>query len=142
MCRSRYADKASMELGLLFTCRLGNVDLDRPVGACHPASHLPVSQTLGVLRSMDTSAASCGGPDGGLGAVACRAAPKEVPGRAADDDGGDADGAADALPARAGAGGGGQRAARPRGVAVKGLQHGLACLCPNCAQAAACAGGR
>jgi hypothetical protein len=28
----RYADKASMELGLLFTCRLGNVDLDRPVG--------------------------------------------------------------------------------------------------------------
>jgi hypothetical protein len=28
-----YADKASMELGLLFTCRLGNVDLDRPVGA-------------------------------------------------------------------------------------------------------------
>jgi hypothetical protein len=22
-----------MELGLLFTCRLGNVDLDRPVGA-------------------------------------------------------------------------------------------------------------
>ena len=27
-----YADKASMELGLLFTCRLGNVDLDRPVG--------------------------------------------------------------------------------------------------------------
>ena len=30
--RRRYADKASMELGLLFTCRLGNVDLDRPVG--------------------------------------------------------------------------------------------------------------
>lgn len=27
-----YADKANMELGLLFTCRLGNVDLDRPVG--------------------------------------------------------------------------------------------------------------
>ena len=29
----RYADKANMEVGLLFTCRLGNVDLDRPVGA-------------------------------------------------------------------------------------------------------------
>lgn len=27
-----YADKANMELGLLFTCRLGNLDLDRPVG--------------------------------------------------------------------------------------------------------------
>ena len=27
-----YADKANMELGLLFICRLGNVDLDRPVG--------------------------------------------------------------------------------------------------------------
>ena len=29
---NRYADKANMEVGLLFTCRLGNVDLDRPVG--------------------------------------------------------------------------------------------------------------
>ena len=28
----RYADKASMEVGLLFTCRLGDVDLERPVG--------------------------------------------------------------------------------------------------------------
>lgn len=27
-----YADKANMEVGLLFTCRLGDVDLDRPVG--------------------------------------------------------------------------------------------------------------
>ena len=27
-----YADKANMELGLLFTCRLGSVELDRPVG--------------------------------------------------------------------------------------------------------------
>ena len=27
-----YADKQNMEVGLLFTCRLGNVDLDRPVG--------------------------------------------------------------------------------------------------------------
>jgi hypothetical protein len=28
----RYADKANMEVGLLFICRLGDVDLDRPVG--------------------------------------------------------------------------------------------------------------
>jgi hypothetical protein len=28
----RYADKQNMEVGLLFTCRLGNVDLERPVG--------------------------------------------------------------------------------------------------------------
>ena len=27
-----YADKRSMDVGLLFTCRLGSVDLDRPVG--------------------------------------------------------------------------------------------------------------
>lgn len=27
-----YADNSSMELGLLFTCRLGNIDLERPVG--------------------------------------------------------------------------------------------------------------
>ncbi|KAL4859186.1 putative aldo-keto reductase 2 [Chlorella vulgaris] len=27
-----YADKANMDVGLLFTCRLGDVDLDRPVG--------------------------------------------------------------------------------------------------------------
>jgi hypothetical protein len=27
-----YADKGTMEVGLLFVCRLGNVDLDRPVG--------------------------------------------------------------------------------------------------------------
>lgn len=33
-----YADKANMEVGLLFTCRLGNVDLDRPVGMFFPAS--------------------------------------------------------------------------------------------------------
>ena len=32
-----YADKANMEVGLLFTCRLGNVDLDRPVGELRPA---------------------------------------------------------------------------------------------------------
>ena len=28
-----YVDKSNMEVGLLFTCRLGNVDLERPVGA-------------------------------------------------------------------------------------------------------------
>jgi len=37
----RYADKANMEVGLLFTCRLGNVDLDRPVGE-RSARHLQV----------------------------------------------------------------------------------------------------
>lgn len=28
----RYADRRSCELGVLFTARMGNVDLDRPVG--------------------------------------------------------------------------------------------------------------
>ena len=32
-----YADKANLELGLLLICRLGNVDLDRPVGESQPA---------------------------------------------------------------------------------------------------------
>ena len=27
-----YVDKSNMEVGLLFTCRLGNADLERPVG--------------------------------------------------------------------------------------------------------------
>ena len=35
-----YADKTNMEVGLLFTCRLGNVDLDRPVGELRPADVL------------------------------------------------------------------------------------------------------
>lgn len=42
---SRYADKANMEVGLLFTCRLGNVDLDRPVG--EPADLLVHHHTSG-----------------------------------------------------------------------------------------------
>lgn len=29
-----YADKSTLDVGLLFTCRLGNIDLERPVGAC------------------------------------------------------------------------------------------------------------
>ena len=33
-----YADKGNMEVGLLFTCRLGNVELDRPVGAARGGS--------------------------------------------------------------------------------------------------------
>lgn len=33
-----YVDKQQMELGLLFTCRLGNCDLDRPVGEQFPAT--------------------------------------------------------------------------------------------------------
>jgi hypothetical protein len=39
-----YADKANMEVGLLFTCRLGDVDLDRPVGE---AQHPPPQQSPG-----------------------------------------------------------------------------------------------
>ena len=30
-----YGDKGNVGMGLLFTCRLGNVDLDRPVGLLH-----------------------------------------------------------------------------------------------------------
>ncbi len=41
-----YADKANMEVGLLFTCRLGNVDLDRPVGESRPADVLCLSCML------------------------------------------------------------------------------------------------
>ena len=46
-----YVDKSNMEVGLLFTCRLGNADLERPVGkglepyapACRTcAFHMPV----------------------------------------------------------------------------------------------------
>lgn len=39
-CMCRYADRTTMRLGLLFACRLGNVELDRPVG-----------ERLAVLRS-------------------------------------------------------------------------------------------
>ena len=35
-----YVDKSNMEVGLLFTCRLGNVDLERPVGALRNADQL------------------------------------------------------------------------------------------------------
>ena len=50
-----YVDKQQMELGLLFTCRLGNCDLDRPVGKILHAhvtlkeSHFP----LGVMHRED-----------------------------------------------------------------------------------------
>lgn len=41
-----YADKANMEVGLLFTCRLGNVDLDRPVGLLHKKSQEGTQTTM------------------------------------------------------------------------------------------------
>jgi hypothetical protein len=41
-----YADKANMELGLLFTCRLGNVDLDRPVGLLQKKSQDGAQTTM------------------------------------------------------------------------------------------------
>lgn len=42
----RYADKTSMELGLLFTCRLGNVDLDRPVGLLQKKDEIGSQTTM------------------------------------------------------------------------------------------------
>jgi hypothetical protein len=30
--RAWYADRRSLDVGVLFTCRLGSVDVDRPVG--------------------------------------------------------------------------------------------------------------
>ena len=47
-----YADKASMELGLLFTCRLGNVDLDRPVGESLYL-HAPIPCACHLLTSRE-----------------------------------------------------------------------------------------
>ncbi|KAK9831959.1 hypothetical protein WJX81_003135 [Elliptochloris bilobata] len=41
-----YADKASMELGLLFSCRLGNVDLERPVGLLQKKSQDGTQTTM------------------------------------------------------------------------------------------------
>ena len=41
-----YADKTNMELGLLFTCRLGNVDLDRPVGLLQKKSQDGTQTTM------------------------------------------------------------------------------------------------
>ena len=42
----RYADKTNMELGLLFTCRLGNVDLDRPVGLLQKKDEVGTQTTM------------------------------------------------------------------------------------------------
>lgn len=47
-----YADKANMEVGLLFTCRLGNVDLDRPVGELRPADVLNVMYAVSYTPSI------------------------------------------------------------------------------------------
>ena len=63
-----YADKASMELGLLFTCRLGNVDLDRPVGqppdplkSSHAPQHAPLTPS-GPCRSLGDRGQSFANP--------------------------------------------------------------------------------
>mmetsp|Transcript_10080 Transcript_10080/g.30159 ORF Transcript_10080/g.30159 Transcript_10080/m.30159 type:complete len:698 (+) Transcript_10080:368-2461(+) len=41
-----YADKGHMEVGLLFTCRLGNVDLERPVGLLQKKSQDGAQTTM------------------------------------------------------------------------------------------------
>lgn len=41
-----YADKQNMEIGLLFTCRLGNVDLERPVGLLQKKSQDGTQTTM------------------------------------------------------------------------------------------------
>ena len=43
-----YADKMNPNLGLLFTCRLGNIDLDRPVGLLHKKSQEGTQTTMEV----------------------------------------------------------------------------------------------
>ena len=46
-----YEDKSNMDVGLLFTCRLGNADLERPVGAPQdygPPHLSPKTCVLGV----------------------------------------------------------------------------------------------
>ena len=45
-----YVDKSNMEVGLLFTCRLGNVDLERPVGA--PRSPPPAMLSSSIPMCM------------------------------------------------------------------------------------------
>ncbi len=59
-----YVDKSNMEVGLLFTCRLGNVDLERPVGALRNADRL--QQTCAPLQlskgpCLSTSPLTCVG---------------------------------------------------------------------------------
>lgn len=46
--RTWYADKVNPGRGLLFTCRLGNVDLDRPVGLLHKKSQEGHQTTMEV----------------------------------------------------------------------------------------------
>jgi hypothetical protein len=41
-----YADRDSMDVGLLFTCRLGTVDLERPVGLLHKKSQDGAQTTM------------------------------------------------------------------------------------------------
>ena len=51
-----YVDKQQMELGLLFTCRLGNCDLDRPVGEAIPLPLPFPSLSLWMMHSATLAA--------------------------------------------------------------------------------------
>ncbi|KAK9803602.1 hypothetical protein WJX72_004040 [[Myrmecia] bisecta] len=52
-----YVDKTTMEVGLLFTCRLGNVDLDRPVGLLQKKSQDGTQTTMeATLMAQQTPA--------------------------------------------------------------------------------------
>ena len=46
--RTWYVDKLNPGKGLLFTCRLGNIDLDRPVGLLHKKSQEGQQMTMEV----------------------------------------------------------------------------------------------
>lgn len=52
-----YADKATMEVGLLFTCRLGNIDLERPVGLLQKKSQEGRQTTLEATLMAEQSPA-------------------------------------------------------------------------------------
>lgn len=52
-----YADRESMEVGLLFTCRLGTVDLERPVGLLHKKAQDGAQTTMeATLMAQQTPA--------------------------------------------------------------------------------------
>eukprot|EP00884_Botryococcus_braunii_P005248 jgi/Botrbrau1/14724/Bobra.0108s0071.2 len=50
-----YADKSTLDVGLLFTCRLGNIDLERPVGLLQKKSQTGAQTTMeATLMSQQT----------------------------------------------------------------------------------------
>ena len=80
---------------MLFTCRLGNVDLERPVGEFPlPSAHTGPSDSIIASSAKADRADAC---------LRRRPAAEEGAGRHADDHGGDAHGAADAAAAGTGA---------------------------------------